>query len=137
MIDFNLVKNLKANIMITIKKLEDALKAMHRAAEPIKKEKEKFDKAFEKACDELEQPFKLLLERFYDQELTDKNGVPVKENNTITNGKNTYTVLSRGTQFFFGSILNNPSVEIFKNEAKKTRRLSKKELQAYWIAESK
>ena len=96
----------------------DDLKLAHeklqKAFEPIQAELDIAKEKYNKAKKELEDSFKSTLEKYYDQQLLDKNGNPVKNNSIITNGKDFYQVTERGMQIIFGTMLFNNRVNCKK-----------------------
>lgn len=107
----------------------DDLKLAHeklqKSFEPIQAELDIAKEKYNKAKKELEDSFKVTLEQYYDQQLLDKNGNPVKNNSIITNGKYFYQVNERGMQIIFGTMLFNNRVNCKKLD--KDLRPSKKE----------
>ena len=96
----------------------DDLKLAHEklqeAFKPIQAELDIAKEKYNKAKKELEDSFKATLEKYYDQQLLDKNGNPVKNNSIITNGKDFYQVTERGMQIIFGTMLFNNRVNCKK-----------------------
>lgn len=107
----------------------DDLKLAHekiqKAFEPIQAELDIAKEKYNKAKKELEDSFKATLEKYYDQQLLDKNGNPVKNNSIITNGKDFYQVTERGMQIIFGTMLFNNRINCKKLD--KNLRQGKKE----------
>ena len=96
----------------------DDLKLAHekllKAFEPIQAELDIAKEKYNKAKKELEDSFKATLEKYYDQQLLDKNGTSIKNNSIITNGKDFYQVTERGMQIIFGTMLFNNRVNCKK-----------------------
>jgi hypothetical protein len=96
----------------------DDLKLAHekllKAFEPIQAELDIAKEKYNKAKKELEDSFKATLEKYYDQQLLDKNGTSIKNNSIITNGKDFYQVTERGMQIIYGTMLFNNRVNCKK-----------------------
>ena len=96
----------------------DDLKLAHeklqKAFEPIQAELDIAKEKYNKAKKELEDSFKTTLEKYYDQQLLDKNGASIKNNSIITDGKDFYQVTERGMQIIFGTMLFNNRVHCKK-----------------------
>lgn len=100
----------KYNNIISIDDLKLAYEKLQTEFEPIEAELDIAKEKYNKAKKELEDSFKVTLEQYYDQQLLDKNGNPVKINSIITNGKDFYQVTKRGMQIIFGTMLFNNRV---------------------------
>ena len=107
----------KATVMPSVISNDDlklAHEKLQEAFEPIQAELDIAKEKYNKAKKELEDSFKVTLEKYYDQQLLDKNGNPVKNNSIITNGKDFYQVTERGMQIIFGTMLFNNRVNCKK-----------------------
>lgn len=100
--------------MKTFEELEASYEKLKLDLQPIKDELEIVSYEFKAKMKVLEKSFFDELDVFLDEKLIDKNGIPVKVGNQITNGKNAYIVGNRGVQFVFGLIFNNPKVIVKK-----------------------
>ncbi len=105
--------------------LKLAQEKLQEAFKPIQAELDIAKEKYNKAKKELEDSFKATLEKYYDQQLLDKNENPVKNNSIITDGKDFYQVTERGMQIIFGTMLFNNRVNCKKLD--KDLRLGKKE----------
>jgi hypothetical protein len=91
--------------------------------------------AFKKREQEEEEPIRLLIQQYLDEELKDCNGNTIREGYVIATKENypAYKVIKRGMQFIFGTPLFNPSVEVVtyspsKGLGKKAKTLHRGEL---------
>lgn len=96
--------------MITKEELTASYQKLDSDLEPLRTELAEAKANFDLKAKEAELPFLKMLEMYYDENLVDINGKPVKVGDIITNGKATYKVINRGMQFVFGQMMFNPRV---------------------------
>ena len=128
---------------ITIEKLKDIRAEMVIKFKPAREEYEKALATFNEQHARFEKEFLVILNYYFDQILTDKNGDTVKVGDTITRGKFQYKVVDRSLQIVFGEILNNPRVWVVKiskegtiNPNARKMDISKSELVDYEIVKT-
>lgn len=117
--------------------------AIERAQENLAFDRKLRDEAitaFKKREQEEEEPIRLLIQQYLDEELKDCNGNTIREGYVIASKENypAYKVLKRGMQFVFGTPMFNPSVEVVtyspsKGLGKKTKTLHRSELKELQI----
>jgi hypothetical protein len=100
--------------MITKEDLEKEQKTALLALEPVKAEFKKAKETYDLLCTDLSKPFNELLEKYYDEHLTDGNGKSIQIGDIISNGKRALKVVMRGMQFCFGEMMMNPRVMCLK-----------------------
>ncbi len=96
--------------MITKENLLEVQMIMEETAKPLLEAYEKAKKEMDEEGAKLEKPFHNMLEQYYDEQLIDKNGVPIKIGDDITDGKIKLRVVKRGMQFAFNRMLFNPRI---------------------------
>src|SRR5665647_217446 len=99
---------------ITIEVLRDLRAEMVIKFKPTVEEYEKASAKYNEHRAIFEKEYLVILNSYFDQILTDKNGNTVKVGDTITRGKRQYRVVDRSLQIVFGEILNNPRVWVVK-----------------------
>lgn len=112
--------------------------AIERAQENLAFDRKLRDEAianFKKREQEEEEPIRLLIQQYLDEELKDCNGNTIREGYIIATKDNypAYKVIKRGMQFVFGTPMFNPSVEVVtyspsKGLGKKVKTLHRSEL---------
>lgn len=117
--------------------------AIERAQENLTFDRKLRDEAiaaFKKREQEEEEPIRLLIQQYLDEELKDCNGNTIREGYVIASKENypAYKVLKRGMQFVFGTPMFNPSVEVVtyspsKGLGKKKKTLHRSELKELQI----
>ena len=117
--------------------------AIERAHENLAFDRKMRDEAiavFKKREQEEEEPIKLLIKQYLDEELKDCNGNTIREGYVIATKANypAYKVIKRGMQFVFGTPMFNPSIEVVtyspsKGLGKKTKKLHRSELKEFHI----
>lgn len=126
--------------MITKEQILEAQKEVEEKAKPLNEIFKIVKADHDNKVSEIEKPLLDLIETYYDENLRDKNDVPVKNNSIITNGKSKFYIHNRGMQFFFGIIIFNPRVMgkkiddegIIKPKAREVH-IGPSELKEYWI----
>jgi len=76
---------------------------------------------------ELKEYFLQELNRYHDEMLKDSNGISIKENDIVKQGKDYFLVKQRHTQILFGDILENPRIICKKID--KQLRIGKKDFE--------
>ncbi|HZK69850.1 MAG TPA: hypothetical protein VFC36_09710 [Paludibacter sp.] len=99
---------------ITIEVLRDLRAEMVIKFKPAVEEYEKASAKYNEHRAKFDKEYLVILNYYFDQILTDKNGDTVKVGDTISRGKRQYRVVDRSLQIVFGEILNNPRVWIVK-----------------------
>ncbi|MDD2962552.1 MAG: hypothetical protein PHQ65_12025 [Bacteroidales bacterium] len=84
--------------------------------------------AFKKREQEEEEPIRLLIQQYLDEELKDINGNTIREGYIIVSQNNypAYKVIKRGMQFLFGTPLFSPSVQVVSYSPTKEPKFGKK-----------
>lgn len=96
--------------MITQQDIETAQLQLDTKMMPLKILLLAAQNTFNAEVKELSMPLKNLLEQYNDEQCIDKNGVPVRVNDIINDGKNDYVVTKRGMQVFLGAFLFNSHI---------------------------
>ena len=83
---------------------------------------------FKKREQEEEEPIRLLIQQYLDEELKDINGNTIREDYVIATKNNypAYKVVKRGMQFIFGTPMFNPSVDVVTYSPTKEPKVGKK-----------
>jgi hypothetical protein len=75
--------------------------------EPIQADFDIVRAKFESDKKQMNDSFAIILEKYYDERFLDKESVSIKIGDTITDGKNSYSVSDRGMQMIFGTMIFN------------------------------
>ena len=83
---------------------------------------------FKKREQEEEEPIRILIQQYLDDELKDSHGNTIRKGYVIATKNNypAYKVINRGMQFVFGTPMFNPSVEVVSYSPAKEPKIGKK-----------
>lgn len=109
--------------MITIHDLLRAQEQTNKELQPVIEKFKEAKKQFEKESEEVGAPFYQMLEKYYDENLTDSNGNSVVVGDKFLIGKHQYEVVDRYMQTVLGTMMFNPRVICVKvGSASRNRR---------------
>ena len=121
-------------------KIKSAIETAQKKLSLDRKVRDEAIEAFKKREQEEEEPIRLLIKQYLDEELKDCNGNTIREGYVIANKDNNsaYKVIKRGMQFTLGTPMFNPSVEVLtyspsKGLGKKVKTLHRSELKEMQI----
>lgn len=109
--------------------IKSAIEKAQTNLAPDRRLKDEALEAFRKREHDEEEPIKLLIQQYLDEELKDVHGNAVMVGYVVAHetGYPAYKVVKRGMQFLFGTPLFNPSVEVVTYSPSKEPKTGKKE----------